>query len=85
VHLIGFIIRIYHDARSPERHFITMHGHVNVKVLHTHTHTHTHTHSVPLVTMILTDKNIYEPQHHMDLCDLINTARSWDKAIKRSQ
>jgi len=32
VHLVGFIIRIYHDARSPERQFITMHGHVNVKL-----------------------------------------------------
>jgi len=31
VHLFGFIIRIYHDARSPERKFITMHGHLNVK------------------------------------------------------
>ena len=32
VHLVGFIIRIYHDARSPERQFITMHGHLNVKI-----------------------------------------------------
>ena len=31
VHLVGFIIRIYHNARSPERQFITMHGHLNVK------------------------------------------------------
>ena len=32
VHLVGFIIRIYHDARSPERHYITMHGHLNVTI-----------------------------------------------------
>jgi hypothetical protein len=32
VHLVGFIIRIYHDARSPERQFITMHGHLNVNL-----------------------------------------------------
>ena len=31
VHLVGFTKRIYHDARSPERQFITMHGHLNVK------------------------------------------------------
>jgi hypothetical protein len=31
VRLVGFIIRIYHDARSRERHYITMHGHQNVK------------------------------------------------------
>ena len=31
--LFGFIIRIYHDARSPERQFITMHGHLNVKFI----------------------------------------------------
>ena len=35
VHLVGFIIRIYHDAQSPERQtglrFITMLGHLNVK------------------------------------------------------
>ena len=31
MHLVGFIIRIYHDARSRERQFITMHGHLNVK------------------------------------------------------
>ena len=27
--LVGFIVRIYHDARSPERQFITMHGQLN--------------------------------------------------------
>ena len=32
VYLVGYIIRIYHDARSPERQFITMHGHVNVNL-----------------------------------------------------
>ena len=32
MHLVGFIIRIYHDSRSPERQFITMHGHLNVKI-----------------------------------------------------
>jgi hypothetical protein len=32
VHLVGFIIRIYHDAQSPERQFITMHGHLNVNL-----------------------------------------------------
>ena len=32
MHLFGFIIRIYHDARSPERQFITMHGHLNVNL-----------------------------------------------------
>ena len=32
VHLIGFTIRIYHDARSSERQFITMHGHLNVNL-----------------------------------------------------
>ena len=32
VHLVGFIIRIYHDARSPERQSITMHGHPNVNL-----------------------------------------------------
>ena len=32
-HLVGFIIRMYHDARSPERHYITMHGQLNVKFL----------------------------------------------------
>jgi len=32
VQLVGFIIRIYHDARSPERQFITMHGHRNVNL-----------------------------------------------------
>jgi hypothetical protein len=32
VHLVRFIIRIYHEARSPERQFITMHGHLNVKL-----------------------------------------------------
>ena len=26
VHLVGFIIRIYHDAQSPERQMITMFG-----------------------------------------------------------
>ena len=30
VYLVGFITRIYHDARSPERHYVTMHGHLNV-------------------------------------------------------
>jgi len=24
VHVVGFIIRIYHDARSPERHFLNV-------------------------------------------------------------
>ena len=34
VYLVGFIITIYHDARSRELQlFITMHGHVNVKFL----------------------------------------------------
>ena len=28
MHLVGFIIIIYHDARSPEHLFITMHGHL---------------------------------------------------------
>ena len=32
VQLVGFIIRIYHDARSSERQFITMHGQLNVKI-----------------------------------------------------
>ena len=32
VYLVGFIIRTYHDARSPERQFITMHGHMNVNL-----------------------------------------------------
>ena len=32
VHLAGFIIRIYHAARSPEGQFITMHGHPNVNL-----------------------------------------------------
>jgi len=32
VHLVGFIIIIYHDARSPERLFITMHGHLNINL-----------------------------------------------------
>jgi hypothetical protein len=42
VHLVEFIIRIYHDARSPERHYhdarppechyVTMHGHLNVTI-----------------------------------------------------
>jgi len=32
VHLIGFITRIYHDAPSPERQFITMHRHLNVNL-----------------------------------------------------
>ena len=32
VHLVGFIIRTYHDARSPERHYITMHGHLNITI-----------------------------------------------------
>jgi len=31
VHLVGFIIRIYHDARSSE--YVTMHGPLNVKFL----------------------------------------------------
>ena len=31
-HLVGFIKRIYHDARSPECQIITMHGHLNVKL-----------------------------------------------------
>ena len=32
VHLVGFSIRIYHDSRSPERHYITMYGHLNVTI-----------------------------------------------------
>jgi hypothetical protein len=32
VHLVGFIIRIYHDARSPEHQFITMHGPLNINL-----------------------------------------------------
>ena len=32
MHLFGFIIRIYHDARSPERQFITMHGHLSINL-----------------------------------------------------
>ena len=32
VDLVSFIIRIYHDARSLERQFITMHGHMNVNL-----------------------------------------------------
>ena len=32
MHLVGFIIIIYHDARSPERQFITMHGHLIVSL-----------------------------------------------------
>jgi len=32
VHLVGSIIRIYHDALSHERQFITMHGHLNVNL-----------------------------------------------------
>ena len=32
LHLVGFIIRIYHDSRSPERQFITIHGHMNVNL-----------------------------------------------------
>jgi len=33
VHLVGFIIRIHHDARPPKRQFVTMHGHLNVNLL----------------------------------------------------
>jgi len=32
LHLVGSVIRIYHDARSPERQIITMHGHLNVSL-----------------------------------------------------
>jgi hypothetical protein len=32
VHVVGFIVRIYHDARSPERQFITMNSHLNVNL-----------------------------------------------------
>ena len=32
MHVVGFIIRIYHDARSPELQFITMQGHLNVNL-----------------------------------------------------
>jgi len=32
VYLVGFIIRIYHDSRWPERHYITMNGHMNVTI-----------------------------------------------------
>ena len=39
MHLVGFIIRIYHDARSPERQiYIYIY-------IHTNTHTHTYTYS----------------------------------------
>ena len=30
VHLVGFIIRIYHDARSPERQIIALYNNVDV-------------------------------------------------------
>ena len=30
--LVGFIIRIYRDTRSPERQFIAIHGHLNVNL-----------------------------------------------------
>jgi len=55
VYLLGFIIRIYHDARAPERQKNTntnIHTNTNTpahKRAHTHTHTHTrvykHTHA----------------------------------------
>ena len=32
VHLVGFIVRIYHDGRSPEHQFITMDGHLNINL-----------------------------------------------------
>ena len=32
VHLVGFIIRIYHDARSPVHQYITMHGHLYINI-----------------------------------------------------
>ena len=32
VRLVGFIIRIYHDARSPESQYITLHGHLKVNM-----------------------------------------------------
>ena len=32
VQLFGFIVRIHHDARSPGRQFITMHGHLNINL-----------------------------------------------------
>ena len=32
VHLVGFIIRIYHYAQSPEHQFITMHSHLNISL-----------------------------------------------------
>ena len=32
VHLVGFIIRIYHDAQSPEHQFITMLSHLNINL-----------------------------------------------------
>ena len=32
VHLVGFIIRIDHDAWSPERRIVTMHGYLNVNL-----------------------------------------------------
>jgi len=59
VHLVGFIIRIYHDARSPERRNVYFTGTTKKKtiiyILHTdYTHTHIyiyiHIYSVPLAT-----------------------------------
>ena len=45
VDLVGFIIRIYHDARSPERQTRELYKpHCQVVVSRTHTHTHTHKH-----------------------------------------
>jgi hypothetical protein len=59
VHLVGFIIRIYHDVRSPERQkilkfrclcfnnismMIIFERSKHIAALLTYTHTHTHTH-----------------------------------------
>ena len=52
VHLVGFIIRIYHDVRSPERKIQTT---VNRYTNNQNTHTHTHT---------LQNPHIHTPTHY---------------------
>ena len=72
MHLVGFVIRIYHDARSPERQMelsisicISVRSSRPIKALDFHTHTHTHTNQMNFSSYLKAAEtgNIHEQSH----------------------
>jgi len=70
VHLVGFVIRIYHDARSPERQMelsisicISVRSSRPIKALDFHTHTHTNQINFSSYLKAAETGNIHEQSH----------------------